>query len=141
MNIPVLKTKLSTACHGRGFTLVELLIVMTILSILAIMAMPSFQSVTKKLQRTEAQALMLEIQSHLERYYFVNHHYPKGLSALSVYTDDRITSGKAKYEIRLDAAASTCPQQNCYRLVAEHVNRQASDTLVLHSNGQREGVW
>ena len=53
----------------RAFTLVELMFVLAILSILLSLAIPNYQSITQKAQRTEGQALLLDIQSQLERYY------------------------------------------------------------------------
>lgn len=131
----------SKASLITGFTLVELLIVMAILAILATVAMPAYQSVTKKTQRTEGQALLLEVQSHLERYYFSNQTYPKGLSELAQYQNDQVLSEHDYYEVSLDAPSSACPAINCYRLMAEHKNKQSSETLVIHSNGQKEGLW
>lgn len=129
------------ACLSTGFTLVELLIVMAILAILATMAMPSYQSYTKKTQRIEGQALLLEVQSHLERYYFAKHTYPAGLSELAQYQHDHVPSEHDYYQVSLDQASTACPAINCYRLIAEHKNKQSRDTLVIHSNGQKEGVW
>lgn len=131
----------SKASLAAGFTLVELLIVMAILAILATVAMPAYQTVTKKMQRTEGQALLLEVQSYLERYYFSNQTYPNGLSELVQYQSDQVPSEHDYYEVSLDAPSSACPAINCYRLIAEHKNKQSSDNLVIHSNGQKEGAW
>lgn len=124
-----------------GFTLVELLIVMAIMAVLATIAMPSYQAVTKKMQRTEGQALLLEVQSYLERYYFANNTYPSGLSELAHYKHDHVASEQGYYEVSLDAPSSACPAISCYRLLAEHNSKQSSENLVIHSNGQKEGGW
>ena len=126
---------------AKGFTLVELLIVMAIMAILATITMPSYQAMTKKTQRTEAQVLLLEVQANLERYYFANQAYPKGLSELAQYKHDQVPSEHDHYEVSLDAPSSACPVINCYRLQAEHKNKQSSETLIINSNGQKEGAW
>jgi type IV pilus assembly protein PilE len=131
-------------CRGAlisGFTLVELLIVMAILAMLATIAMPSYQTVTKKAQRTEGQILLFEVQSHLERYYFANNTYPNGLSELVQYKHDHVASEQGYYEVSLEVPSSACPAINCYRLIAEHKSKQSSETMVIHSNGQKEGAW
>ena len=129
------------AVKSRGFSLIELLIVLAIVAILATLAMPAFQGSVRKIQRTEGQALLLDVQTHLERYRFSNQRYPQGLSELSVYQTDQIASEHAYYEVSLDASSSGCPAVSCYRLIAEHRSKQVSDRLVVYSNGRREGPW
>lgn len=125
----------------RGFTLIELLVVLAIIAILAVMTMPAFESATSKIQRTEGQLLLLEVQSHLERFQFSNQRYPKGLSELNAYQQDSIATEHAYYKISLDAPSSACPAVSCYRLVAEHRSKQLSERLVVNSSGSREGTW
>jgi len=51
-----------------GFTLIELMIVITIVGILAAVALPAYQNHTRKARRSEAQQLMLDIVGKQEMY-------------------------------------------------------------------------
>lgn len=53
----------------RGFTLVEMLIVISIISILAAIAYPSYRSQVLKTQRTEAKTALADTAQRLERCY------------------------------------------------------------------------
>lgn len=53
----------------RGFTLVELIIVVAIVAILAAVAMPSYQNYVQKTRRAEAQIALNSIAMLLEAYY------------------------------------------------------------------------
>jgi len=62
---------LSTRPRGQsagGFTLIELMIVVTILAILAAIAYPSYQKYNMRANRSQAAQLMLTIQNREEQY-------------------------------------------------------------------------
>lgn len=51
-----------------GFTLIELMIVVTVMAIIAAVAIPSYQQYNRRANRSQAQQLMLTIQNREEQY-------------------------------------------------------------------------
>ena len=62
------RSRRAPASQGRGFSLIELMIVVTIISILAAIAVPSYQQYNKKANRSQASQIMLSIQNREEQY-------------------------------------------------------------------------
>jgi len=59
----------------KGFSLIELLIVVAIVSIIAMIGYPSYQESTAKARRSDAQGALLGFASAMERHYAENNSY------------------------------------------------------------------
>ena len=65
----------------KGFTLIELMIVVAIIGIIAALGYPSYTESVAKSRRSNAQAEMMALSSALERYYTQNNHYSDAAAA------------------------------------------------------------
>lgn len=60
---------------SKGFTLIELMLVVTIIGILATIAYPSYDEYVKRSNRSEGQALLNDTSARQERYFSQNSAY------------------------------------------------------------------
>ena len=74
-----------TAAPGkhRGFTLMELMIVVAIVGLLTAIAFPSYQRSVGRGQRTAAQGYATDIAQREEQYFLDNHQYTTSLATLN----------------------------------------------------------
>lgn len=61
----------------KGFTLIELMIVVAIIAILAAIAYPSYQEYVRKTKRIESQAELIALAGQLQRYKVANFSFEK----------------------------------------------------------------
>lgn len=95
---------------SRGFSLIELMIVVAIVAIIAAVALPSYTSYVQRGNRASAKAALLEAQQFMERYYAANNRYDQNNSGTAVALPTRLQtapSESAKYDISISAVDST----------------------------------
>ena len=71
-----------------GFTLIELMIVLAVLSIIVAIGYPSYQEHVKKSRRAEGMGQLLELADRMERAYSDRGTYPTDISEVYVATTD-----------------------------------------------------
>lgn len=117
----------------NGFTLVELMIVLVIVSILAAIAIPSYRDNVIDTKRRVGTAELLKVQNRQEQYFVNNKGYATDLTSLGYpangyYVDDQGQAGASSagsvYLIQLAAGATTAS----FTLQAVPQGGQAEDT-------------
>ncbi len=117
----------------RGFTLIELVMVVAIVGILMAIAIPSYNSSTAKARRTDGQTALMDVMVRQERFYTENNTYTTDLDDLPASSD----SPEGYYTITA-AACGGSTIDSCVILTATAGSAQASDgNLTLNSRGQK----
>ncbi|WP_282563015.1 type IV pilin protein [Tahibacter amnicola] len=120
----------------RGFTLIELVIVLAIVAVLATVAIPAYRGYVLRSHRTKAQADLMEVAQLLERQFTIDRSYLN--FALAPPMDQSPRTGDATYQISFAQRSATA-----YVLQATPVERQREDTcgtLTLAQTGARTPV-
>ena len=78
----------------KGFTLIELMIVVAIIGILAAVALPAYQDYTARSQMSEALTLASGARTSVSEFYANNGHFPPNNASAGLATDTDI---KGKY--------------------------------------------
>lgn len=132
----------------RGFTLIEIMIVVAIVAILAAIAYPSYADSVRKGRRGQAKADLLEIAQLLERHRTVNRTYAT-FDMTGFGASPR--TGTAHYNIALSnatavgyvltATPSSAAQQADTRCTALIINQAGAKTVGAGSTGSAEDCW
>jgi len=109
-----------------GFTLVELMVTVAIVSILATIAVTSYSSQVLKSRRTEAKSALLDLAGREERLFSTTNSYSSDELFLGYATVStpmtNMAFGNGYYQLTAVATVST------YTLTAKPVGAQANDT-------------
>jgi len=117
---------------ARGFTLIELMIVIAVIAILAAVAWPSYQNYVIRGNRAAAQAFMMTIATRQEQYLLTNRSYTTTIGAGGLgLTAPNETTGRYTFVV-------TNPTTSSYTITATAAGNQVSDgDLTLSSDGTK----
>jgi prepilin-type N-terminal cleavage/methylation domain len=124
---------------NRGFTLIEILIVVAVVGIIAAIAWPSYQSQLRKGRRADAQAFMMDVANREQSYLLDQRSYATGGTALASLNVTVPATVAQFYAV----AIADGPAVPGFTITATPSGIQAPDgALTLDSTGQktRNGV-
>lgn len=109
-----------------GFTLIELMITVSIIGIVAAIAYPSYNQHVLKTHRVEGKELLVRAIQYQERYFASNNTYTSDVTDLGFANPANSESNY--YVLTVNAATAACPIASCYSITVTAQNSQASDT-------------
>lgn len=123
---------------NKGFTLMEMLVVIAIMGILVGLAYPSYQETIIESRRADAKAALMGFAQAMERHYTTEGSYlgaatgGANTGAPTIFsTSAPLDSSDLFYQLKIHSAAASS-----YVLAAEPVNAQAGDgILIIKSTG------
>lgn len=117
---------------SKGFSLIELAIVMVVIAILSAIALPSYRKYVLRGNRTTAIQALQDVASREESYFFSNSTYTDSNTNLGFSS----SIGAPNYTVNVASASSTD-----YTVTATAINAQVQDTecatLSLNHAGQQ----
>ena len=129
--------------NTRGFTLIELMIVIVIVGILFAFALPTYERSVLRGHRADAQGILMNISAREERFLAQNNTYTADINTAAGLNMGTTTSNNGYYNLSV-AACGGVSIATCYLLTATATGGQATDTdcatIPLSSTGVTSGT-
>jgi type IV pilus assembly protein PilE len=128
----------------RGFTLIELMITVSIIAVLSAIAYPSYQSYVARSRRADAQQFMMNMHSRQQQILIEQRAYATAPNALNIastgWTCTATKCSSAAYDIDFNPAVDNTATPPSYTIRGTPIGAQASandGTLTLTSTGSK----
>ena len=119
---------------NRGFTLIELMIVVLIVSIIGVIAYPNYRDYVVRAARSEAKGALISTAAKQEQYFINNKTYANSTALLGL--DNPFITEGGKYQIQITSSSASA-----FSLTAVPQGGQTDDTdcmnFTLDSNGTK----
>lgn len=109
----------------KGFSLIEILVVIALVAILAGIAYPMYTQHITKVRRTEAQTALLSLAAHMERYFIEHNSYEGATIPQELHPNF--------YRLTITTANT-----HNYQLSATAINDPQCGILTLSQSGQKD---
>ncbi len=141
---------------SKGFTLIEIMVVIVIVGVLAAFALPAYQKYTQRAARAEGQQLAMSIMAAQERFYLEHAAYTDKLgSGTGELGFSKLTSESGHFEAEAKQCAAPAKElSRCVRVILNPKSQLAKDlmndlkaagasidTIWLQSNGEHSDTW
>lgn len=130
---------------SRGFTLIEIMIVVVLIGILASIALTSYQSNARKTRRYAAQSCLMEQAQYMERYYTSANNPMSYTGAvlpsatcrtnLASYYTFSLTSASQAFRVQATATGAQTGDTDCRTLALNQAALQSSSSATASTTG------
>lgn len=134
---------MKTLSLEKGFTLIELMIVVAVIAIIAAIALPSYDDSVKRGKRSEGKGYLLDLASQQETFYAQNLSYANSITGSTQLNNTSASSTEGHYTVTLATSPGGCVHTGIkcrtFTLTATPTFTDASCTTLTYTNAGVKG--